>query len=291
MNYLYITVGAPRSGKDTWAREFVEKQPDTTEWMIVNRDEIRQQLFPFSKWSEYKFTKEKEKRVTQLQEDRMMIAKARDKNIICTDTNLNEQTRNRLVQWAKEANYVVQFVPFDVPLHILEERNADAPFGVSPKVLLDMYLRMQEYLGNKYVPDTTKPPAIIVDIDGTLADMGDGRKPYDWQKVGQDKVKESVALVVDAFYDSGYDIIIMSGRDGSCKEITEEWLRDNYIKYDQFLIRTAGDQRKDYVVKKELFDSIKNEYNIVLAIDDRDQVVNLWRSMGIECWQVGYGKF
>lgn len=288
---LILTIGAPRSGKDTWANEFISQQEEPHKWGVVNRDKLRQNFFPFAKWSEYKFTKAKEQHVTDEQFDIMNIFTEDGMNIICTDTNLSVQTRNKFTQWAGENGYTVEYKVFDVPLHILEERNADAPFGVSPKVLIDMHLRVQKYLDRTYVPNTDLPEAYIIDIDGTLVDMHPTRSPFEWHKVGLDKVRENVAKFVRMAYTSGINIIIISGRDGSCYQETTIWLDENDIPYDRFLMRAEGDQRKDYVIKEELFNKIKDKYQVVLAVDDRDQVVNLWRGLGIECWQVNYGKF
>lgn len=288
---LILTIGAPRSGKDTWSKQFISQQDNLYKWRTVNRDTIRKHFFPFDKWSEYKFTKAKEQHVTDTQFDLLNSYAADGLNIICTDTNLSEKTRNRFKQWADENGYAVEYQLFDVPLHILEERNADAPYGVSPKVLVDMYLRMQKYLGREYKPDTSLQPAYIIDIDGTLADHTGIRSPFEWNKVGLDNVRENVANLVRMAYRTGTKIIILSGRDGCCEELTKQWLFYNDIPYDRFLMRKAGDARKDYVIKEELFNQVKDEFNIVLAVDDRDQVVNLWRGMGIECWQTNYGKF
>jgi hypothetical protein len=58
-------------------------------------------------------------------------------------------------------------------------------------------------------------------------------------------------------------------------------------------MRAPKDQRKDSIVKKELFEeSVRNNYNILFALDDRNQVVDMWRKeLGIKCLQVNYGDF
>ncbi len=56
--------------------------------------------------------------------------------------------------------------------------------------------------------------------------------------------------------------------------------------------RKHGDSRKDDVVKEEIFwDRIADRYNVKLAVDDRAQVVEMWRRIGVECWQVAHGDF
>jgi hypothetical protein len=211
-------------------------------------------------------------------------------NIICSDTNINPTTRAKFEQWAKENGYEISYQYFDVPLHILEQRNADAPYGVSPQVLVDMWMRYNDQFGEKYVLNPENPPAIIVDVDGTLADHTGIRKPFEWHKVGLDKPRMNVVNFTKIMSEHLH-VIILSGRDGCCRQETADWLMEQGIFYDELLMRTAGDSRSDYIIKKELFDQVKDKYNIQYAVDDRDQVVNLWRSIGLECFQVNYGKF
>lgn len=287
---LILTIGAPRSGKDTWADKFIAEHEFGYLWVKVNRDILRRELFGFAAWSEYKFSKEKEKTVTECQFSIMERAYEDGYNIICSDTNINPATVEKFKRWAEEHDYEISFQHFDVPLHILEQRNADSQFGVSPQVLVDMWLRYKELYGRKYVPNKDNPPAIIVDIDGTIAEHTGIRKPYEWHKVGLDRTRDNVCNLVRLMYGHTM-IILLSGRDGVCRPETQQWLKDNNIPYNQLLMRAAGDSRSDYIIKEELFDQVKDDYNILFAVDDRDQVVNLWRSMGLECWQVNYGKF
>lgn len=58
------------------------------------------------------------------------------------------------------------------------------------------------------------------------------------------------------------------------------------------LMRPDGDDRPDWQVKTELFDAhVRDRYDMKLSLDDRDQVVGLWRHMGITCLQVAPGAF
>jgi hypothetical protein len=57
-------------------------------------------------------------------------------------------------------------------------------------------------------------------------------------------------------------------------------------------MRKAGDDRKDSLVKEEIYNNnIAPKYNVFLVLDDRDQVVKFWRSKGLQCWQVAPGAF
>jgi hypothetical protein len=71
-----------------------------------------------------------------------------------------------------------------------------------------------------------KEKAIIVDVDGTLADMRGVRSPFEWDKVLQDKPHlDVIDLVKDLASLKKYKIIITTGRDGICEQDTVTWLR------------------------------------------------------------------
>jgi hypothetical protein len=58
-------------------------------------------------------------------------------------------------------------------------------------------------------------------------------------------------------------------------------------------MRKNNDQRKDSIIKFELFENhIKDKYYVELVVDDRQQVVDMWRrKLGLTCLQVDYGDF
>jgi hypothetical protein len=66
---------------------------------------------------------------------------------------------------------------------------------------------------------------------------------------------------------------------------------DNGIPYDKLLMRQAEDTRKDSIIKLELFNEVKLDYYVVGVFDDRNQVVELWRDLGLQCYQVADGDF
>lgn len=135
------------------------------------------------------------------------------------------------------------------------------------------------------------PKAIIVDIDGTLAKMN-GRSPFDWSRVGEDKVNEPVRTVLMAMRKT-HMVIIFSGRDGVCRTETINWLNNNRIHYNKIFMREEGNNEKDAIIKRRLFDThIAGKYEIEFVLDDRNQVVDMWRKdLGLTCLQVDYGDF
>jgi len=145
---------------------------------------------------------------------------------------------------------------------------------------------------NKIQRPVTLPRAIICDIDGTLAITGD-RSPFDWKKVGLDTLNYPVAKLVEIMNRYGHKIILCSGRDESCRDETIKWLKYYQIKYDHLFMRPEKDNRKDSIIKEEIYNKhIKDKFYIEFVLDDRDQVVDLWRKkLGLPCFQVNYGNF
>lgn len=132
-----------------------------------------------------------------------------------------------------------------------------------------------------------KPTAIMVDIDGTLAHMQD-RSPYDYSKVMSDTLDDAIADITRKYK----TVVIMSGRPESCREDTENWLRKHAVRFDKLFMRTTDDNRKDSIVKLELYkEHVEPNYNILFVLDDRNQVVKMWREQGLKCLQVAEGDF
>lgn len=132
-----------------------------------------------------------------------------------------------------------------------------------------------------------KPTAIIVDIDGTLAHRTD-RSPFDWKRVGEDTLDAVVASIIRQYP----FVILVSGRDEVCRVETIKWLLDNDVKYELLFMRAEGDNRKDAIVKEEIYKTkIEPHYKVEFVLDDRNQVVEMWRRNGLKCLQVAEGDF
>jgi hypothetical protein len=102
----------------------------------------------------------------------------------------------------------------------------------------------------------------------------------------------AVIEVLRAWKAAGKMVLAVSGRDGSCRTETEDWLKKHKVPFDGLYMRPAGDFRKDSLIKKEIFENdIFGKFNVVMIYDDRNQVVETWRSLGLKCAQVENGEF
>lgn len=139
------------------------------------------------------------------------------------------------------------------------------------------------------------PKAIICDLDGTLALLGE-RSPFDTDKAVDDALNTPVANVIEVYAHQTkfpIDLILISGREEKSRKITEDWLKKHKIThYKALYLRKNDDFRKDYVIKRQIYERhIKDKYDVVFVLEDRDQVVKMWREIGLTCFQVAYGDF
>lgn len=144
-----------------------------------------------------------------------------------------------------------------------------------------------------------KRKAIIVDLDGTLCNANH-RKHFvesekkDWKSfykgISDDKINEWCNEIISKM--TGYTIIFVSGRPDDYRKETEDWLCSHLYGHCPLLMRESGDFRKDSVVKEEIYwKKIEPNYDVLFCIDDRKQVVDMWRSIGLTCLQCAEGNF
>ena len=278
---VLILSGLPASGKSTKAKELVDKGG----WKRCNKDLIRLML-DNSKWS-----RNNEKFVLALRDHIILTSLQDGYNVVVDDTNMGGIHQKHIKELVKDLqNVVVEEEFINTPLEVCISRDAARDEPVGKKVIMDMYnkyLRKEQEL----IPyEEGLPEAINVDIDGTLAHFHN-RSPYDWSRVGEDTLDESVASIVKIMYNHVH-VIIMSGRDSICRAKTEAWLAHNGIYYNALYMRPEGNTEKDSVIKERLYNNhIKGSYNVRFVLDDRQQVVDTWRRLGLKCFQVAEGNF
>lgn len=284
---LLALKGLPASGKSTKAAELTKQG-----WIRSNKDTIRELLFAGN------YKKSGEKLVVQTRNHIISAALSKGKNVVVDDTNLNPVHIKDLQNLAKKHNAIFEIDDsfLRVPIEVCIKRDLQRPKSVGENVIRQMYNQYVKRPKPAYEYDANLPMAIIVDIDGTLAHMDDGRGPFDWHKVGQDRVDEGVAHLVDAIGCIDYaKVFLFSGRDEVCRPETEEWLERHDIEYFKLAMRRTdhvdnhGNQVKDTEVKREMLEHyIKGQYNVLFIVDDRPQVANMWRDeFGFRVLQVG----
>lgn len=304
MPKAYFTVGCSASGKSTWAEELVQKNRGKV--VRFERDQIRALILfgrngayhPSDLWVEWNFKEEKLVDSTMAEAQAGFVAKGVD--IIFSDTWLNQ---DRLYAKIKEMQalgytYEVKYFPVD-DIDVLIKRDKARHNSVGESVIRKQWKQWLE-LGTeitgikKYIPDYStrarKRTCIVVDIDGTVANMNGKRGPFEWDKVGLDDPRDEICRIVEMVWSRGFQVVFLSGRDSVCREDTVSWIRKNIRIDGDFLLymRKEGDMRKDRIIKDELFwEHVAPGYNVMFAIDDRKQMVQYWTDIGVPLLNVG----
>jgi predicted kinase len=296
MKQAILTVGISGSGKTTWANTFVRERAVAGEiWFNLNRDDIRAEVYKLKTgrldftWANWKHKWEKDAIKFWLQGLDAIIERDIYNGIILSDTNLNPNTRNSLIARFQEAGCEVDLKIFDVNFETACARDLQRYNPVGAKVIGDQIQKFWRQFGQPYTPNSKLAKAVIVDIDGTLAHKCD-RDIYDYTKVLGDHADPLVTEVVKSLRSRGVCVVILSGRESVCRDVTWAWLTSNLeFEPDDLFMRDVGDHRRDSVVKRELFDEhIRNKYNVIGVIDDRPQVITeCWLPLGIRTMAVG----
>lgn len=294
MPTLTLLVGPPGSGKTSWARSFIRKDAlHENEVVYVNQDlQGRAHLLRF------------EEAITA------------NKDIVIDRLNFNKSQRDRYLVPAKEKGYKTKIIVLHESYKtcldrclarqdhetIKDEQSARSALGM----FFSKYERVQDNEADQVIrswPQEEKPLAVVIDLDGTLCNIDhrlhfvktEGKK--DWKgffdNLLDDKPNQWCRDIVVAMHDM-YQIVYASGRPDDHKKKTETWLEENDLDlHDGHLyMRARGDHRQDYITKEVILDfEILTRFTPLFFIDDRAQVVNLWRSRGFVCLACHEGDF
>ena len=147
---------------------------------------------------------------------------------------------------------------------------------------------------------------IVVDLDGTLCDC-EHRQQFaqngEWDKFHEGLVDDLPNKDVAAFLDIVESSFLMAqvigctGRNEAFRGLTQKWLGRYDLHVNVLLMRPDGDYTPDHDLKPIMLanfidckiEDLRNE--ITMVLDDRDKVVERWRELGLQCWQVRPGGY
>jgi hypothetical protein len=147
---------------------------------------------------------------------------------------------------------------------------------------------------------------IIFDLDGTLANIDARRKlatkpngKLDWDvffdpsNIKLDVPNEPVVKMAELFAENGFNIVIFSGRTNKTEHTTRSWLTHNRVPFHKLVMRPHKTMNfvPDEVLKKDMLDKHLDINDIFMVVDDRQKVVDMWRSLGLICLQAAEGNF
>jgi hypothetical protein len=96
------------------------------------------------------------------------------------------------------------------------------------------------------------------------------------------------------FAEDGFIIAIFSGRSDKTEHTTRAWLTRNRVPFHTLAMRPHKTMNfiSDEILKKHMLDNAPFLIeNIFLVVDDRQKVVDMWRDIGLNCFQVAAGNF
>lgn len=130
-NFIML-VGIPASGKDTWAREYVKKHPDT---IIHSSDDIREELYGDASCQESPI------KVFELMRSRTIRDLRAGKDVIYNATNLTYKNRKSILSQLKKIDNLTCYCKiFVAPVEVCKERNAKRE-RVVPDFVYDRMLK------------------------------------------------------------------------------------------------------------------------------------------------------
>jgi predicted kinase len=318
--------GLPGCGKSTFAKNLLKKE--NGRWKRFNRDDLRNMIDDgqYTKENEEFVVEVQDKLIRQALQDGfdvildnthlvpMTVKKLHKLAESVGDVQVLEKGFNETVETCLKRNAERQGrarVPDDVIHRMAKAAGIDRGKKLEDKTAYYPPRDNAAPGGDQVEADDALPKAILCDLDGTWVRMGN-RSPYDGSQCDVlDHPNWPVIITVLMAHSHGINIIFMSGRDSKYREQTirqiEMYARlENLAKLQnaevmpavtelisyQLHMRGEGDMRKDSLVKSDLFDEhVRGKFNVLFVLDDRDQVVSYWRSIGLTCFQVDYGNF
>lgn len=310
---ILVTRGLPGSGKTTFAEHWVGEAPGR---ININRDTLRAALGVSTDGTPGSLSQENA--VTQAFRLALEEAIKIQADIIISDTNLVDKHLIDLISSAADIahRHQIPLSPSDIDIidfnrspeqlrRTNEQRgyllppgqlkaliNTDRRGRTPAHVLISEAWKQHHCAISRFKTNPQLPHCILVDIDGTLALMGE-RSPFATDEtLLDDAPNTAVIATVAALHAQGYPIIVVSGRQESTRSLSETWLKQHGIAYEELFMRATGDSRPDWMIKHEIIENqILPHYQVLLSLDDRDQVVHHNRAAGMTVFQVAPGNF
>ena len=304
MNKIILALGISGSGKTTWAKQWVKEDP--THRVRLNYDDIRCML------GEY-WVPEREELVKYIFDKALIEAMELGYDIVIDNmSNLNSKHQAEYAKLVESHNdvytqsqYDIEHKWFTTPVEVCIERDKNREISVGEKVIRQQWRKyrneiiqhsIKEMLDKQVENNPKLPHCIIVDMDATLCFNTSGRPfygPGTAEKIINDVPNISIVDLVRAYCEQyGCDLIVITGRDDSCREPTLEWLGKYGLYPNLLLMRPEGSHLRGDEQKKLIYETkIKDKYNVDFVIDDSDKVVKMYRDLGLTVLQPNEGKF
>lgn len=313
MPKVTLLVGPPGSGKSTLAKQFLLTEGDRIERSVyVNQDS--------QKDDHIRLFLDSVDAGKDIIVDRMNFNKQQRARYL-----------DLAIMKGYESEIIVLHQPYQVCLErmrerfgnhetIHEEKHARQALGT----FFGKYERPEQWEADKITfiyPDGPKQKVIVCDLDGTLCNVEHRRHhvrppapheaalapdgnffpvPNPFKKnwaaffagIPNDTPNQWCLDILAKFNATGTRIVFCSGRSTNEQKSTEEWLKKHCGFMWTLYMRDRHDSRQDSIVKEIILDfELLTRYEPYFMIDDRKQVVDMWRKRGFVCLQCDEGDF
>lgn len=133
-------------------------------------------------------------------------------------------------------------------------------------------------------------PAVLVDLDGTLVDVRSIRHyvengNHDFDAFHLESINcppnQKVLELLEALSSQGLAVLVVTARTEKYRRLTDFWLAQNNVECKELVMRDLRDGRPDIEVKTSMFNRLNSKYEIRVAIDDRQDLLENWSNLGI----------
>lgn len=142
-----------------------------------------------------------------------------------------------------------------------------------------------------WVRDNTKDLAVLCDIDGTLCFLN-GRDPFDASEADLDLPNMPLIALLRTLQRASVELIFLTMRGEEFRYLTSNYLDRFGLSAEHLFMRPTNVTDRSADIKRKIFTTqIKDKFDIMLAFEDDDEVVDLWRKeFGLLCLQPNYGN-
>jgi hypothetical protein len=147
---------------------------------------------------------------------------------------------------------------------------------------------------------SNSPRAVVVDIDGVLADA-QGRQHHlswdqrDWDAFfdacGDDPVVDEVRTLL-SLLDVSLVVLLVTARPVRVRDLTVSWLEDHGLRWDLLVMRPAEERAPAVVFKRDVVGELRGEgFTLELALEDDPRNRDMYQSEGVPCLYVHSGYY
>lgn len=287
---LTVLVGPPCSGKSTYSKDWLDNllsSSDMARKIIINQDSQGKEHLKYF-------------------QDSLNVSNG-TYDILIDRMNFNKQQRERYIKPAQELGYETEIIVFHESRETCIKRGMnriETEHHGTINTKEDLYKAVGFFFSHyerptgdeadtvtyKYPQKNLQVNAMICDLDNTLTNadhrehhLQNGKKNWKafFDEMNKDPVNEWCKKIITSMKKDNM-IVLSSGRPDNFKNVTETWLAENNIHYDQLSMRPRDDSRRDDIVKEIILHfEILTRYDVLFAIDDRKQVIDMLRRNNI----------